>query len=184
MISELSVIEIVFWISAILGGTVFILRTVMLFTGFSTDMGADLDSGDGFGTDASFNLLSVQGLTAFFMMFGLVGLSLLAAESSIFLSILGGLAAGGFTVWVLSLIFSKMKLLDSDGTVDIKNAIGVRGSVYLNIPAQGTGQVQLSVQGALKIFDAMSKDDQKIMTGEKIVVVDVADHKTLIVEKS
>jgi hypothetical protein len=129
-------------------------------------------------------LLSIQGLTAFFMMFGLVGLTLLRTESPTFLSVSGGVVAGLFTVWVLSIVFSKMKLLQSDGTVDIRNAIGVHGSVYLNIPVNGSGQVQVPVQGALKIFDAIAKDGQKIFTGEKIVVVDIADKSTLVVEKT
>lgn len=182
----LSTIELIFWVSAIVGGAIFILRLVMMLVGFGADHVGDLDTGPDMhtDTDVSFKLLSLQGVTAFFMMFGLVGLSLFAARSSTFISILGGVAAGAFTVWVLSIIFSKMKLLQSDGTIDIKNAIGVHGSVYLNIPAQGSGQVQVTVQGALKIFDAMSKDNQKLVTGEKVVVVDVADNNTLIVEKS
>lgn len=187
MISGLSTFELIFWVSAIAGGAVFILRTIMMFAGFGADDGGDLDAGadDGLDgdTDVSFKLLSVQGLTAFFMMFGLVGLTLLKAQTPTAVTLLGGIAAGAFTVWVLSIIFSKMKLLQSDGTIDIKNAIGAHGSVYLNIPANGSGQIQVTVQGALKIFDAVSKDDQKISTGEKVIVVDVADNKTLIVEK-
>lgn len=184
----LTVIELIFWASAVAGGVVFILRTVMMLVGFGADHDGDLDvSPDGHtdgDTDISFKLLSIQGLTAFFMMFGLVGLTLLKSQSPTFLSVFGGIVAGLFTVWVLSIIFSKMKLLQSDGTVDIKNAVGVHGSVYLNIPANGSGQVRVPVQGALKIFDAIAKDGQKIFTGEKIVVVDVADKNTLVVEKT
>lgn len=186
--TDLSPIELLFWISAIAGGVFFILRTATMLAGFGADHGGDLGTqpdGDLDGdTDISFKLLSVQGLTAFFMMFGLVGLTLLKADSPTFVTLLGGVAAGAFTVWVLSIIFSRMQLLQSDGTINIKNAIGAHGSVYLNIQSGGSGQVQVPVQGALKIFDAVSKDGQKINTGEKIIVVDVADNSTLIVEKS
>lgn len=187
--NDLSPIELLFWISAIAGGVFFILRAATILAGFGADHGGDLDmhsdghhlDGD---TDISFKLLSVQGLTAFFMMFGLVGLTLLKADTPTIVTILGGVAAGAFTVWVLSIIFSRMQLLQSDGTINIKNAIGAHGSVYLNIQPGGSGQVQVPVQGALKIFDAVSKDGHKISTGEKIIVVDVADNNTLIVEKS
>lgn len=44
-----------------------------------------------------------------------------------------------------------------EGTINIRNAIGSEGSVYLAIPKNGTGQVQVIVQGSLKTFDAFSK---------------------------
>lgn len=195
----LSWIEIIYWGSTIIGGTLFILRTIMMLVGGGLDLGdgdfdADIDmdgdlhvDGDHLDTDAdsdfSFKLLSMQGLTAFFMMFGLVGLALLKANVPVLLTILGGGIAGTLAVWVISLLFSQMKRLQSDGTLQIENAVGVSGSVYLNIPAKGTGQVQITVQGALKIFDAISIDGKKIATGEKISVTGTVDNNTLIVKR-
>ena len=119
-----------------------------------TDLGGDLHGDfdphvepDHADTYASFKFLSLQGLTAFFMMFGLVGLALLKAEFAVILTIFGGAIAGLFTVWIISIIFAQMRHLQSEGTLDIQNAIGEVGSVYLTIPANGPGQVQLSVQG-------------------------------------
>jgi membrane protein implicated in regulation of membrane protease activity len=196
----LSWIEIIYWGSTIIGGTLFILRTIMMLVGGGIDLGdADIDAdididgdihvdGDHLDTDPdsdfSFKLLSMQGLTAFFMMFGLVGLTLLKANLPVLLTILGGGIAGSLAVWVISLLFSQMKRLQSDGTLQIENALGKSGSVYLTIPAKRTGQVQVTVQGALKIFDAASKDGKKIATGEKINVTGTVDNNTLIVEKT
>ena len=195
----LSWIEIIYWGSTIIGGTLFVLRTIMMLVGGGLDLGdgdfdADVDmdgdipvDGDHLDTDPdsdfSFKLLSMQGLTAFFMMFGLVGLTLLKANLPVLLTILGGGIAGSLAVWVISLLFSQMKRLQSDGTLQIENAVGESGSVYLTIPAKGTGQVQITVQGALKIFDAISKDGKKVATGEKVNVTGTIDNKTLIVEK-
>jgi len=119
----LSWIEITYWVFTIIGGTLFVLRTLLMFVGggFSDDaLDAALDasgdeplgdhSADG---DASFKLLSLQGLTAFFMMFGLVGLALLRTTLPPSISVIGGTAAGLITFWVLSLIFSQMKRLQS-----------------------------------------------------------------------
>lgn len=199
--NDMSWIEIIYWGATIIGGTLFLLRTIMMLVGggldqgdFDTDMDGDIHidydthlDGDHAGTDSdadfSFKLLSMQGLTAFFMIFGLVGLALLKANLAAILTILGGGFAGLFAVWVNSLLFSQMKRLQSDGTLNIRNAIGENGSVYLLIPAKGTGQVQVTVQGALKIFDATSKDRQRINTGEKICVTGTIDNNTLIVEK-
>jgi hypothetical protein len=94
------------------------------------------------------------------------------------------MVAGLVTVAVTGLIFTQMKRLQTDGTVNIENTIGREGNVYLGIPKNGTGQVQIIVQGSLKIFDAVSKNKTMIATGEKVQVVGVASGNTLVVEKS
>jgi hypothetical protein len=94
------------------------------------------------------------------------------------------MAAGLVTVAVTGLIFTQMRRLQTDGTISIENTIGKEGNVYLGIPKNGTGQVQIIVQGSLKIFDAVSKNKSTIATGEKVQVVGVASGNTLIVEKS
>jgi hypothetical protein len=147
-------------------------------------MGGDFhDAVDHSSADISFKFLSLQGLTAFFMMFGLVGLALLRANLWPLISISGGMLAGLFTVWVIGMIFTLMRQLQSEGTLQIKNAIGQQGSVYLTIPATGSGQVRVAVQGSLKIFDAVSADKKKIPTGENVKVINVIDNKTLVVTK-
>ena len=191
--SGLTWIEIIYWASTIVGGTLFILRLILLFVGGDVgDHGADsaLDaageivSGDQADADVSFKLLSVQGLTSFFMMFGLVGLALLRANLPVLLTVVGGMVAGLVTVAITGLIFTQMKRLQTEGTINIRNTVGTEGSVYLTIPKNGTGQVQIIAQGSLKIFDAVSNSKSMIATGEKIHVVGVAGGNTLIVEKT
>ena len=188
----LSVIEVIYWASTIIGGTLFILRLGMMLLGgdLGSDGGdvpvdtGDLDiSGDHADADISFKLLSVQGLTSFFMMFGLVGLALLRADLHVLLTILGGAIAGLVTVAVTGVIFSQMKRLQTEGTINIQTTIGSEGTVYLTIPKNGTGQVQVIAQGSLKIFDAVSSNKNQIATGEKIRITGVASGNTLIVEK-
>lgn len=188
----LSVIEVIYWASTIIGGTLFILRLgMMLFGGGLGDDGldtvvdaGDVDvAGDHADADVSFKLLSVQGLTSFFMMFGLVGLALLRAGLHVLITILGGAVAGLVTVAVTGLIFSQMKRLQTEGTIRIQNTVGSEGTVYLTIPRNGTGQVQIIAQGSLKIFDAVSSNRNQIATGEKVRVKGVAGGNTLIVEK-
>jgi membrane protein implicated in regulation of membrane protease activity len=77
-----------------------------------------------------------------------------------------------------------MKRLQSEGTIDIQHTVGTEGKVYLTIPKNGTGQVQIIAQGSLKIFDAVSNSKNLIATGEKVHVVGVAGGNTLIVEKT
>jgi hypothetical protein len=108
----------------------------------------------------------------------------LKAGLPVFVTVIGGMLAGLATVAVVSAIFSQMKRLQTDGTVNIQNTVGKDGEVYLNIPKNGSGQVQVIVQGSLKIFDAISSNKAPIATGEKIHVVGVQGGNTLLVEKS
>ncbi|HKJ37919.1 MAG TPA: hypothetical protein VJ972_04030 [Anaerolineales bacterium] len=190
----LSLIEIIYWVSTIIGGTLFILRTLMMFAGgglsddaldtaMDTDIHIDSDASDHADADSSFKLLSLQGLTAFFMMFGLVGLALLRAGLPALLTVLGGALAGALTVWVIGIVFTQMKRLQSDGTINLDNAIGTEGTIYLSIPKNGTGQVQIVTQGSLKVFDARSNNKVPLHTGNKVRVIGVANSNTLIVEK-
>ena len=75
----LSVLEMFYVASAGLGGVVFLIRIVLLF--LVGDGDAALDD-VGMDSDAGFQLLSIQGLSGFFVMFGLVGLALTQAGFS------------------------------------------------------------------------------------------------------
>jgi len=199
--ADLLWIEIIYWAATIIGGTLFVLRLVMMLIGGGLEHGnvdiphdiphdihidGDITdvSGDHAAADTSFKLLSVQGLTSFFMMSGLVGLALLKSNFPVLVTVIGGMAAGLATVAITGLIFTQMKRLQTEGTIHIQNSIGTEGSVYLTIPQNGTGQVQIIVQGSLKIFDAVSKNKKTIATGEKVQVVGVASGNTLIVDKT
>lgn len=180
-LTDLTWIETVYWASALIGGILFAFRAALFFIAGDVDnLDGDLDGGGD--TDLSFKLLSLQGLTAFFMMFGLTGLAMVSGGIATPFTILGGAAVGLFSVWVISLIFSFFKRLQSDGTMKIENAIGQTGSVYLRIPENGSGQVRVTVQGGLKIFDARSLGGREIPTRAAVKVVQVQGGHTLIVE--
>ena len=182
-------VEKVFLISAVLGGLIFLGRLVlMLIGGHHGDMdtgghdgGFDAHDGD---TDSSFKAISLQGLAAFFMMFGLVGLALSRQShfSGLF-AIIGAFMGGVFAFWLIGKIFKGVGRLQSDGTMDIKNAIGKEGTVYLTIPAEGDGVVQVEVQDTLRDLTAVSIDKTTIKTGERIIVEEVAGNNTVVVRK-
>ena len=193
--ANLSMIETIYWASTIIGGSLFLFRLALFFIGgdfgdsefdmdgdFDADFDVEADHGE-HDSGGSMKLLSLQGLTAFFMMFGLTGLALLKSDVAEIWTIFGGAAVGLFTMWVIGSIFNFMRNLQSDGTLRIINAIGQEGSVYLTIPKGGSGQVRVSVQGALKIFDAVSESNEKIPTGGRVMVSNVINENTLVVNK-
>ena len=134
-------------------------------------------------TDFSFRFLSVQGVSSFIMMFGIVGLAIARQSPYAILSLSGATGAGVFTVWVVSLIFKWMGKLQSDGTMHVENAVEEVGTVYLTIKAgeDQTGKVSVIVQGALRTLDAVSADEIEIKTGTKVKVV--STRGTLLVVK-
>ena len=115
-------IEQVYVACAVFGGFLFVTRLVMgLFIGDGDadgdfDGDADLDAGGD--TDASFKLVSLQGLTAFFMIFGISGLALIRDLSVPALwSIVGATLCGVIMIMVLGYITSLMHRMQSSGNI-------------------------------------------------------------------
>ena len=176
-IEDLVGFDLVFGISALVGGLLFLLWFVLLMIGGAAsdlfDGLFDIQIGD---TDLSFKALTFQGLSSFLMMFGLIGLMISEMDAPRALSILGGLGAGGLSMWMVSKLFDTFKELEQDQTMDLENATGSTGTVYLRIPPSGEGQIQITFQGAMRTMDAISADGVQIPTGTLIQVVDnVAD---------
>lgn len=136
-------------------------------------------------SDSGFKLLSVRGIIAFFAMFGWTGLVMLKRGSGSFLTLAVALCAGLATMVLIALIFMWMFRLQSDGTMNIKNALGVSGKVYLRIPAEraGNGKVNLVVQGTYTELSAVTDEKSPIQYGEEIVVIGLSGINTLVVKR-
>lgn len=169
-----------FGTTAAIGGVLFIVRLILFMLGAGDHDPGGADIGE---HDSGFEFISLQGVAGFFMMFGLVGLALLSGGQSAGIALGGAIVSGLVTLWLVGMIFRSMRRMQSDGTLRIANAIGQEGTVYLNIPGDGTGQVQVAVQGGLKIFSAVSANHQRITTGTNIRVINIVSGNVLVVEK-
>ena len=184
----------------LLGASLFIVRMILMLVGaeFDSDSGMDMevsDSGDidahdgdthtDLDTDAGLHLLTVQGLMAFLMMFGFTGYaaSTDTAIGAVLVFLISG-AMGVFTMWLVAKLVVLMLRLQSSGTTPLTSAIGEEGTVYLRIPANDIGKIQVKVGQALKVMDARSENGEAIQTGTRICVtwVDVQDGRTLVVK--
>jgi membrane protein implicated in regulation of membrane protease activity len=187
LFSSFSGLQIFFLACAAIGGILFFVRLILQLFGSDHDMDSDLelDHGDAghMDSDTSFRILTLNGLTSFFIMFGLAGLALYkqTALGTLF-SIVGAAGVGVSTVWLLGKIIASAKKLQSSGTIEVVGAIGSEGTVYTTIPASGTGSVQIIVRDRLREFDAVSHNKEEIRTGERIKVVWV-NGNILVVEK-
>ncbi len=192
---------------AVFGGTLFVLRLGMFLIGLGgvgeadldmdADVDLDVDADMDFDMDvdadadvdvdqsfAAFKLLSLSGLMAFFTIFGLVGLMTHKEMELSALTSVGWAAAwGAFSFWLMLKIMRMMSGLQSSGNIRMANAIGVQGSVYLTIPADGIGKVQVVVQERLMHLNAVAEGDEDLKTGEVIEVVSLTADSMLVVRK-
>jgi membrane protein implicated in regulation of membrane protease activity len=177
-------LQMVFTVCALIGGTLFLIRLAIQLLGFDTDTASDHPGDiDTSHTDASFKMLSLLGITAFLMMFGLGGRAMLESRpGSPMGALIVAVLAGGLSMWLMAGLFKLMKKMQSDGTSRIEKAVGQEGSVYLTIPAQDVGKVQLTVNGRLSVLDARSANGQVLPTGTRVKVARILNGSLLEVE--
>ena len=168
-------LEQLFLLSGIVGGLILVLRLILMVVGLDHH-GADVH----IDSDAGFQALTIQGLSAFFTMFGVVGFVLYHnAALAVVLSIGGAVVAGVLSMWLIHKIFFAMLRLQSSGTVSMFAAVGSEGSVYLTVGTEG-GRVQINFANRLREFEAVSADGSTLPTGTAIRVQSVTAN-TLVV---
>lgn len=171
----------VFLYCAAIGGTCLVLQFLMLLFG----LGGDSDGVGEVGHDQGvfLKLFSLQTLTTFATFFGLVGLLTERLGWSPLSVALVATAAGVAALWFVARLMRGLAALQSDGSVDLANAVGHVGSVYLRVPSQGQGQgrVLVTVQGRKVECRAISRTAE-IPTGAQVRVVERTDDGLLVVE--
>ena len=182
-------IDLVFFVCGGVGSALFVIRVLLVFVGFGHDAGSDFDTDgvelDHGGHDMGAGMLSFTGLTAFFMLFGITGLTLrLEQESTPLIATGAGFVVGVFTMWLVAQLLRAVYRLKSSGNVEMANAIGQEGRVYLTIPAGGRGQVEVAIQSRLKVVDAVAEHPIEMKTGTHVRVVRVIEANVLVVEKA
>ena len=138
------------------------------------------DTGEG----GASGIFSIRTIGAFFAGFGWAGAAMLQAGYSTgaatFVATITGSVFLGIVIYLMSYLHS----LRQEGTLDYKNAIGNVGNVYLPIPPKrkGMGQVEVMVQGRLRIVQALSDSDKKIGNRVAVRVTETIDEQTILVK--
>ena len=138
------------------------------------------DAGEG----GASGIFSIRTIGAFFAGFGWAGAAMLQAGHSTgaatFVATISGSAFLGVVIYLMSYLHS----LRQEGTLDYTNAIGNVGNVYLPIPPKrkGMGQVEVMVQGRLRIVQALSDSDKKIGNRVAVRVTETIDEQTILVK--
>lgn len=155
------------------------------FSGSVSDTAGDgdtwLSEGD-VDFDSGLRLLTVRGMVAFFAVGGWVGIAAIDLGAKVWLASLAAVAAGLVALWLVAVIFKALMRLQSSGNVDLKNAVGVIGEVYLRIPPemQGQGKVSVQIQERLIEAAAMTKSSVELKSGSSVRVVAVRGDRLLV----
>jgi len=168
-------------VCAVVGGTALVVQTILIAVGGDADGhhdGSVADAHDHTSGHPSEGLflkwLTLKGIVAFLTFFGLAGLaSGSGAEPlrTLPIALLAGVAALVLVGWLMS----SFGRLESSGNLDLANAVGKTGTVYLRIPGgrAAPGKVVVEVQGRSVECAAVTASGE-IPTGSPIRVVAVA----------
>ena len=179
----------ILWCIAIASSLIFIVETVLTFIGadvdFDTDTDFDMPDGT-FEGDPSMNLYTFRNLVNFLLGMSWTAILLKDQITSKVLLMVIAFAAGAILVAAVMMLFKWLSKMQQSGNIDVmKDAEGCNGKVYLTIPAEraGTGKVQITINGAVREYDAVTDSEQDLKTGKAIKVVEAIDNSTLLVEE-
>lgn len=170
----------VFWVIALVTSALLGIQLLLAMLGLDGD--ADLDAD--FDGDIGGGVLSVKAIVGFFTGFGWGGLAALEGGLGIVASVAVALISGGALMAVVVFLMRALYSMKHEGTLDYRNAVGEAGSAYIPIPGamSGPGQVEVRVQGRLRVVAAFTRHPERIPTRARVKVVGVLDQQTILVE--
>jgi len=155
---------------------------------FHADAHVEVDSIEGHSaadaaeTIAAFRLLSIRAILAFCTLFTWAGALYLDGGKSVERSLLYA-ALWGLGAWlVITLLVNWMRKLTETGTLDLRTCVGATGTVYLNIPAAGQGEVRVLVSGVVKLVKARGAGGAELKAGTPVRVARLLNGTTVEVE--
>ena len=178
----------ILWSIAIATSLIFIIETILTFIGIDHEIDADFDTSmdGGFESEPSMNLYTFRNLVNFLL--GMSWTAILLKEKIVSTALLMviAVAVGVMLVAAVMYMFKWLSKMQQSGNIDVyKCAVGCIGKVYLTIPAQrkGAGKVQITINEAVREYDALTDSENELKTGASIKVIEVLDSSTLLVEE-
>ncbi len=173
------------WFLVIPVSVIFLVQTVLTFTGADATDGVDADFDSNLsGTDAPFQLFSLRNLINFLLGFGWTGISFYTTiENKAILMLISGVVGVLFVV-MFFLVIRQVQRLSEDNSFNIQHTLMQTGAVYIPIPAHktGTGKIQISVKGSVHEINAITAQE-KLPSGSLVRVVKIESNNLVLVEK-
>lgn len=191
--AELSLVMKILWGVTLAASFVFIIQSILTFVGadadsdFDMDVDTSLDGSDLSNIDGGANLYTFRNLVNFILGFGWSAILLQDSIPSAALRIVVSVVIGMALVVAVMYLFKWLAGMQQSGNINLqKSAAGCEGKVYLTVPAarSGEGKVQITINGAVREYDAVTESEEPLKTGTGIRVVDAIDANTLLVEET
>ena len=160
----------IFWGCAVVASLIFLVQMVLTLIGMdSSDMDVDFDGANTMDLGGGLNLFTIKNFIGFLVGFGWAGVCFYNSITSSILLILVAVIVGLLVVGIFVVIYKQTKKLEHNGAFQIDEVKGTTVSVYLRIPAQGSGKgkVQVSQNGSVHELDALT-DGEEIPSGAKV----------------
>ena len=183
--SNMTTLELTFWISAIVGSVIFIVLFALSLVGADSDMEMDGDMDVDADMGAGVQFFTFKNVMAFFTLFGWTGVACLDNGLSGTTATLIAFLAGIAMMALMAFLFLWISKLAEDGTLKIENAVGRVGEVYLSIGGkrERMGKISIDVQGSKRELNALTDEEEDLKQGDVIKVTSVVSGEILLVEK-
>jgi membrane protein implicated in regulation of membrane protease activity len=193
--SELKPLTQWFYAGSIFFSVLFLWQLVATFIGLAGDhdvdaghdVSADTAHGDGHSHDQSdsvsvFRLLSLRSILAFATLFSWAGALYLDTNVepgwAVFYAALWGLLA----LVLVAVMLNVLPRMSHAGNINMATTLDAIGTVHLNIPKKGEGEIRVLVSGVMTHVRAHTRDGEPVMAGASVRVVRVSSPNTVEVE--
>lgn len=154
--------------------------------------GFDIDSGtdsSGHGADNAthsmdaLKLFTFRGIIAFFSIGGWFGVAAIGWGIPVPGAVALGAVAGYLALYFVAWSIRAALRMQHSGNININNAVGNNGEVYIPVPPikSGEGKVNVIVQDRFCEFNAVTNEERTLKTGEKITVMGIEKEGVLLV---
>ena len=169
----------VFFYCGIIGTVIFVLKTLS-----PIDTGSEISSDftDMTDTDSSFNLLTIEGISAFFMAAGWMGYFALRFNYGTKIALITAIVSGLIVMLLFGWGISKFKKMDKNPTADLNELVGKVGKSYMKFEPKGLSKIEIEFNSKLEILDAKNNTDVEIESFQPIKVVKI-ENNVIYIEK-
>ncbi len=162
-------ITLLTWVSIFAGGLLVLLFLLSLVGGFDidTDIGSTEVDADGGGLGLIKGFLTIVSVGSWVMKI------MVGSEQNPAVAAGVGVVAGLIAFFLLSQLFKMLLRNEENVNWSMDDTLFANGEVYLRIPAEGSGIVNINVKGVKRELKAKSNNQVEIKTGTPITVVGV-----------
>ncbi len=199
--NSLPLLQQLLYVVAIPATLILLIQTILTLIGIGHDGGAEVDHDGSIDHDGSLDhghcidhdagqhetshdsglqLLTLRGIVAFFTMFGWVGIALLDMGVPALIAIPLAVVCGAIALFLVAILLHLLMGMQQSGNLDMRNAIGLEGEVYVPISPQMKGKVNVILQERLTELDAICLD-HSLKTGQRVRITGMTGDDVAVV---